>query len=500
MENNGLSLFSTESATNEDIIVTYTPSFSVTSYSYSVIKDGVKGNLISVNSNNPSNIVLTETGTYQIEIINNDYIYGTKIINSGNYIIDKEIPVITVDNDYVELKMGDSLNIMNGVKAQDNIDGDLTSFVTTNENQLDFNTIGNKTLVYTVKDNAGNIATKEININITQNYDNYLHTVQFTIFAFIVFIIVLIITFINTIKKEKRLMFYSIKPIKDNNKTLMESINKKYNLLIDKFTDLLSKSEFINNYSKKYLKYVETLDNSSNTVKFISRKIIYGLIFIIVAIITATIRLSVLRSYELLLAFIVGFYTLDIIYIYKYKMYRKKIENDLLQAIIIMNNAFKSGRSITQAVDLVGEELEGPIALEFKKVSMELSFGLSIEVAFKRFADRIQMDEANYLTSSLSILNKTGGNIIKVFNSIEKTLFNRKKLRLELKSLTGSSKLIMYVLILVPISFIALVSFINKDYFAPLFSSTIGIIIVLIIILLYVLYIFIVRKVMKIRM
>ena len=37
---------------------------------------------------------------------------------------------------------------------------------------------------------------------------------------------------------------------------------------------------------------------------------------------------------------------------------RSQIENDLLQAIIIMNNAFKSGRSITQAIELVTKELE----------------------------------------------------------------------------------------------------------------------------------------------
>ena len=96
-------------------------------------------------------------------------------------------------------------------------------------------------------------------------------------------------------------------------------------------------------------------------------------------------------------------------------MYRNRLENDLLQAIIIMNNAFKSGRSISQAIELVTKELKGPIAEEFKKMSLELSFGLSIDVVFKRFGERVKIDEINYLTSSLSILNKTGGNIIKVF-------------------------------------------------------------------------------------
>ena len=141
-----------------------------------------------------------------------------------------------------------------------------------------------------------------------------------------------------------------------------------------------------------------------------------------------------------------------------------------------MNNAFKSGRSITQAIELVSHELDGPIKEEFRKMYLEISFGLSIDVVFKRFAERIQLEEITYLTASLTILNKTGGNIIKVFSSIEKSLFNKKKLKLELNSLTGGSKIIVMALFLVPILFMVFVSFINPDYFVPLYTTKIGLI------------------------
>jgi len=165
-----------------------------------------------------------------------------------------------------------------------------------------------------------------------------------------------------------------------------------------------------------------------------------------------------------------------------------------------MNNAFKSGRSIIQAIDLVSKELTGPISKEFQKIGMEIKLGLDVEVAFKRFADRIKIEEAMYLTSSLSILNRTGGNIIKVFNSIEKTLFNRKKLQEELKSLTNSSKMISYVLMFVPVLFAIFLSFIDRSFFVPLFNSTLGILVLILMLILYVTYIIIVNKVMKVRL
>lgn len=233
---------------------------------------------------------------------------------------------------------------------------------------------------------------------------------------------------------------------------------------------------------------------------FIASKLIIAVFFLIIAIFAKTLQYEVLTFYEALIPFIIGFVMPDILFVYQYKRYRSRIENDLLQAIIIMNNAFKSGRSITQAIHLVTEELKGPIGEEFKKMELELSFGLSIDVVFRRFSSRVDLEEVSYLTASLSILNKTGGNIIKVFSSIEDSLFNKKKLKLEMMSLTGSSRIIMYALIIVPLLFIAFVSIINPTYFLPLFTSPLGILLIVIMLVLYVAYIYIVRKIMKVRM
>ena len=251
--------------------------------------------------------------------------------------------------------------------------------------------------------------------------------------------------------------------------------------------------------SKRYEKYVFAFESDDDSMKIMSKKVILGFIYIIFIILVELLQSSLATGLEMFISFIIGFYTLDIVYYYKYINYKKKIENDLFEAISIMNNAFKAGMSITQSVDLVSKELVGPISKEFQKISMEISLGLDIEIAFKRFSERIKSNEAVYLTSSLSVLNKTGGNIIKVFNSIEKNMFNRRKLEQELRALTSSSKLIMYVLIIVPIVFVLFINLINKDYFEPLFTNPIGIIILILIVVIYVTYIVVVRRVLKVR-
>ena len=81
-----------------------------------------------------------------------------------------------------------------------------------------------------------------------------------------------------------------------------------------------------------------------------------------------------------------------------------------------------------QAIETVKNELEGPIALEFQKISLDISYGLSLDTVFNRFYNRVQVEDAKYIASSLTLLNKTGGNIVKVFSMIEKSFFDKKKL------------------------------------------------------------------------
>ena len=147
-----------------------------------------------------------------------------------------------------------------------------------------------------------------------------------------------------------------------------------------------------------------------------------------------------------------------------------------------MNNAFKAGKSTLQALEIAGNELSYPLNDEFKKMYLDMKFGMSIDNVFDRFAKRLDLDEAIYLSSSLTILNKTGGNIIEVFSSIERTLYDRKKLDEEVKNISSGPKMVVKILCLVPVIFVLLIYILNPTYFNPLFESVLGYIIISIIV------------------
>lgn len=480
--------------TNEDIVITYTPSSNVINYSYVIIKNNNYGIPIYINNNFPTEIKLIEEGNYKIEVTENGIIK-----NTGEYVIDKTAPIINIGEKTHTITNKEKFSY-EGISASDSLDGDLSSKITSNIDSIDFSVPGIKKINYEVSDKAGNIASDLVYVTVKKDNTNLILAGQIATILVTLSIILFLIKYIRSIKLEKRFSKYTINSSLNNSISLFDNLSIQYEDFINKISKILSKLNIINKIGKRYTKYITAFELDSNPINVISNKFVLGFVFIFISIVINLFRFKLISAIEMILPFILGFYILDIIYIYKFIIYKKKIKSDLLDAITIMNNAFKSGRSIIQAIDLVSKELTGPISKEFKKISMEINLGLDIEVAFKRFSDRIKIEEAMYLTSSLSILNKTGGNIIKVFDSIEKTLFNRKKLQEELTSLTSSSKMISYVLMVVPILFALFLSIIDSSFFLPLFSNALGIIILILMLILYVTYIIIVNKVMRVRL
>lgn len=485
---------------NANINLTFTPDSNVTSYKYQILENGEIIREQNCNGNNSSFISLSSTGNYQIKVYQVIDDQEQEIV-SGIYKIDKNAPVIEVDSLLVEMQQGATLDIMGGVKAYDTEDGILTNKVTTNASELDFTTVGLKKLVYKVSDEAGNTTTKTVNINVLKGTTSSLIAVQTVIIAVLVIFSLFILYLKKSIDLEKRIAKYSIEPLTDKSISLFDKFLTKYYKFLIKIKKIIYSSKVLQKYAKKYDKYVNVVNYVyKDGMDFVANKLVISFIFIFIAIFSKTIQYDLLNFYEICLPLLFGFFIPDIVYAYSFKKHCATIENDLLQAIMIMNNAFKSGRSITQAIYLVTTELDGPVALEFKKVYTEINLGLSIEVAFQRLQTRIPVEEVNYLTASISILNKTGGNIIKVFTSIEKTLFNKKKLKLELASLTGSSKIISYVLFCVPVLFAVFITLLDPTYFVPFFTTPLGFILLIAMILIYALYIFMVTKIMKVKL
>ena len=302
----------------------------------------------------------------------------------------------------------------------------------------------------------------------------------------------------RTIKIANRIDKFTLKVPGKNEPTIGDDLNRNVNSLIGKISNILSKSTYFTKKANKYDRYSAIKKNPNYKYDVYSIKILISILVFMVYTVTSVLN----KNFEFpigLIFIVLGYFATDIYLEILNQIRIKNIEGDLLKAIIIMNNAFKSGLNISNALDVVITDLDGPVRDEFMLIKKDLSSGIDTSEAFNRFYKRVKLDDAQYISSSLSILNVTGGNITFIFSNIEEALTNKKKLKDELKAMTASSMLVYRVLTFMPFILIFIILILNKDYFNPLFNNILGIFAIILALILYTIYILVIRKILKVE-
>ena len=314
----------------------------------------------------------------------------------------------------------------------------------------------------------------------------------------ILLIVDLVIKLNKFLSVERRISRYSVDSLMDNQGSIGDKLKIRYERFILKNRKKLKDNKAVLSQASKYKKYI-TIGDNINIIDFIIIKLVVGIIFVLLVVISFVINGHLVSFLGMIISFIFGYYIFDIYIYFDTKHKKKRIKNDMLRAVILLNNAFKAGKSIIQAVYIASQELPAPICYEFTKIYQDLSFGISSDVAFSRFANRVNLEEARYISSSLTILNKTGGNIVAVFSSIERTLFDKKKLEEDLKNSTQASNMVVKFLILVPVAFVIIIYLLSPTYFDPLFQSTLGYVIIFMACISFIIFVWLLNKVMKVK-
>jgi Flp pilus assembly protein TadB len=329
---------------------------------------------------------------------------------------------------------------------------------------------------------------------------NEINITQLLLITIFIIFIIFLIKIDKMIIKTSRINKYSL-DIKVNNKiSIINNIYYCYKGIIRTITFIISNIPYINKYASRYNKYIEfSKEKVITAIDYISNKMFISILTTALLFIYQIIINNQTNEYIIILAFILGYIIPDIYNSIKLHNRKKQIEKDLLKAIIIMNKSFKSGKSIVQAIEIVANEINGPISDEFNKIAMDISYGLSIDNAFKRFKQRINMEEIGYIASVLAIANKTGGNIIKVFTSIEKNMYNKDRLKKEFNALTASSNITIKILIAIPFIITFIIYALDNTYFNSLFESIIGYTILSIIFIILLIYLILVNKILRVR-
>ncbi len=153
----------------------------------------------------------------------------------------------------------------------------------------------------------------------------------------------------------------------------------------------------------------------------------------------------------------------------------RQIEVQIPEALDLMVRAMQAGRSLSNAIRIVGTEGPSPIAREFRTTFDEINFGLAEDVALANLAGRTQIGDLRYFVVAVLIQREAGGNLAELLKAISALVRERIALRGVVRVMSAEGRLSAWILGLLPFVISLLISLINPGFFKVLWTEAIGI-------------------------
>jgi tight adherence protein B len=272
--------------------------------------------------------------------------------------------------------------------------------------------------------------------------------------------------------------------------------NKKENGALGKaLSQGIGKVKLLDGYKKRLQTDLTRAHLLLKAEEFMALGLILFLLFTLVIIMIKGIGM-----WSLALVFgICGWFLPALVIKSKIKKRIKILNEQLGDAISMMSNSLKAGYSFFQAIDMLVNEMTGPIAEEFATLQKEINLGLTTEKALDNMASRVKSDDLELVITAVMIQRQVGGNLAEVLDNITSTIRDRVKIIGEIKTVTAQGRMSGWVISLLPAIMCILIYLISPDKMNLLFTRTLGQIMLGIGVVLEFIGIMMIKKVVKIE-
>jgi tight adherence protein B len=149
---------------------------------------------------------------------------------------------------------------------------------------------------------------------------------------------------------------------------------------------------------------------------------------------------------------------------------RLQFEKQLVDVLVLITGAVRSGYSFLQSLDIVVQEMKPPVSEEFRRVRREVGLGFSLNQALINLHARMQNEDLYLVISAVNINSQVGGNLTTMLEVVTNTVRERTRLFSEIRSLTSQQRFSGYILTLLPFFIVAVLFIISPTYIARLFQ------------------------------
>ncbi|MBX9814168.1 MAG: type II secretion system F family protein [Sphingomonas sp.] len=149
----------------------------------------------------------------------------------------------------------------------------------------------------------------------------------------------------------------------------------------------------------------------------------------------------------------------------------KKFTAKFPDAIELLVRGLRSGLPIGETMQVVSQEVQGPVGVEFRAITDKMKIGRTMDVALQETADRLGTPEFQFFCITIAIQRETGGNLAETLSNLATVLRGRAQMKLKIKAMSSESKASAYIVGSLPFIVFGLVWMVNQEYLMHFFTD-----------------------------
>ncbi|GAA5189406.1 type II secretion system F family protein [Ferrimonas gelatinilytica] len=152
----------------------------------------------------------------------------------------------------------------------------------------------------------------------------------------------------------------------------------------------------------------------------------------------------------------------------------EKIEEQFPEALDILRRGIQAGYAFPDAIKLTYEEMDGPIAYEFKLMFAEINFGKDTRRALLHFIERVPSISAMAFSTAVQVQKETGGNLAENIENLSKIIRKRFRFQRQVKTFSAQGRMSAWVLVCVPLALFGYLYLSSPSYAKELTDTETG--------------------------
>lgn len=153
---------------------------------------------------------------------------------------------------------------------------------------------------------------------------------------------------------------------------------------------------------------------------------------------------------------------------------KKLFHRQLPDGLSIMTNALRAGNSLVQALEIVADEMEGPLSRNFRYVLQRHRMGEPLAECLAALAEREQDDDLSMAVTATLVSLQTGSNLAEMYERLAATIRRKETMQNKIRSLTSQGKMQGWVVGFLPVGLLFVVGFLSPSSTEFFFHSFAG--------------------------